>query len=168
MATNGKKINTKKREATAKKIITAISESSGLLTLAARKSGVSYQTVWRYTQDFPSVKQAVVEAKERMLDFTEGKLYEKIKEGDNVSIIFYLKTQGKKRGYLERQEITGAGGGPVEVNIDAKIKLFGILTHGAARIRDTEESRQALGERSPADIVRLASVGETESTSPAG
>jgi hypothetical protein len=114
MSENG---NSKKREETAARIIAAISESSGLLTLAAKKAGLGYSTVWRYTQDFPTVKQAVIEAKERMLDFAEGKLYEKIKSGDNTAIIFYLKTQGKARGYIERQEVTGKDGEPIKTEI---------------------------------------------------
>jgi len=109
--------NSKKREETAARIIAAISESSGLLTLAAKKAGLGYSTVWRYTQEFPTVKQAVIEAKERMLDFAEGKLYERIMSGDNAAIIFYLKTQGKARGYVERQEVTGEGGQPIKTEI---------------------------------------------------
>lgn len=117
---NNENGNSKKREATALRIINAIGESSGLLTLAAKKAGLGYTTVWRYTQDFPSVKQAVIEAKERMIDFAEGKLYEKIKEGDNVAIIFYLKTQAKHRGYIERAEVSGIGGEPIRYEINAK------------------------------------------------
>ena len=122
----------KKRQQTAARIIEAIRESSGLLTLAAKKAGIHYQTVWQYTQDFPEVKQAMVEAKERMLDFAEGKLYEKIKEGDNTAIIFYLKTQGKARGYIERQEVTGEGGGPVKVEHDVKDKIISAISRLAS------------------------------------
>ena len=117
---NGENGNSKKREQTAQRIIDAVRESNGLLTLVAKKAGLGYTTIWRYTQDYPSVKQAVIEAKERMLDFAEGKLYEKIKEGDNVAIIFYLKTQGKGRGYIERQEVTGEGGKPIKYEINVK------------------------------------------------
>ena len=102
----------KKREMTAQKIIQALGENAGLLTAAAKKAGVSYTTMQRYVKDCPTVKDAVIEAKERMLDFTESKLFEKIKNGDTACIIFYLKTQGKKRGYVERQEITGEDGKP--------------------------------------------------------
>lgn len=110
---NGENGNSKKRELKALKIITAIKESKGLLTMAARKSGIGYTTLWRYTQDFPSVRQAVEESKESMVDFAEGKLFEKISKGNTASIIFYLKTQGKRRGYIERQEISGEGGEPL-------------------------------------------------------
>ena len=124
MVTNGNGDNnntSKKREDTAARIIKALQESSGLLTLAARKAGVSYPTINRYVHDFPSVKQAVIEAHEKMLDFTESKLYEKIKSGDNACIIFYLKTQGKARGFIERQEVSGEGGGPIKTETIIKV-----------------------------------------------
>lgn len=95
----------KKRQQTAKKIIKAIEGSHGLLTIAAQKCGLNRSTVWRYVQDYPSVKKAVEEAQEVMLDFAESKLYKKIDDGDMTAIIFYLKTRGKHRGYVERQEI---------------------------------------------------------------
>lgn len=107
MTTNvmkSKNVMSKKREATANKIIAAIKSEKGYLTLAAKKAGLSYVTVWRYAQDFLSVKEAVEEAKETVLDFVEGQLYKKIEDGDVASIIFYLKTKGKSRGYVERQE----------------------------------------------------------------
>ena len=111
---NGKNVgNVKKRQNTAARIVKALSESNGLLTLSARKAGVSYRTIERYVHDFPSVAAAVQEAKENMLDYVEGKLFTKIKDGDTVSILFYLKTQGKKRGYVERHEVGGTDGRPL-------------------------------------------------------
>lgn len=107
----------KKRQATAEKIIEALLNSDGLLTMAARKAGVSYPTINRYARDFPSVREAVEQAKEAMLDFAENELFKKIKRGDNVAIIFYLKTQGKRRGYIERQEVTGADGHDITIKV---------------------------------------------------
>jgi len=101
-------------------LIRAVKESKGLLTLAAAKAGVTYWTLWKYSTEFPEVKAACEEAKESMLDFTEGKLFQAIQEGNMTAIIFFLKTQGKKRGYIERAEITGAEGAPlVEINVNS-------------------------------------------------
>lgn len=106
----------KKRDQTAQKIIKAIKESSGLLTIAADRAGVNPATVWRYTQDYPSVKKAVEEAKEKFTDFAESKLYKKIKEEETIPILFYLKTKAKDRGYVERQEIEI----PSDINIHVR------------------------------------------------
>ena len=134
MVTNGTNGNSKKREETAARIIKAIGECNGLLTMAAKKAGVGHSTMNRYVQDFPSVKQAVHDAKESMLDFAEGKLYSKIRDGDNTAIIFYLKTQGKSRGYIERQEVSNPEGESfrVEHNLSDE-QLEQIISAGRSR-----------------------------------
>ncbi len=108
----------KKREQVAKRIIEAIKASNGLLTVAARNANVSHSTILRYVKDYPSVKEAVTEARETMLDFAEGKLAQKIRDGDTTALIFFLKTQGKSRGYVERQELTGEAGQPMKIQIN--------------------------------------------------
>jgi len=111
---------TKKREQTAQRIIQALGETQGLLTLAAQKSGIGYRTIVRYIAEYESVKEAAIEAKERMIDFAESKLYQNIKKGDNAAIMFYLKTQAKHRGFIERAEVSGIGGEPIRYEINTK------------------------------------------------
>jgi len=60
-------------------------------------------------------KAAVEEIRESAIDHVESKLFSLIDSGDTGSTIFFLKTRAKKRGYVERSEITGADGGPVEM-----------------------------------------------------
>ncbi len=43
--------------------------------------------------------------KEQYLDMAEAKLIEKIRTGATPELLFYLKTQGKSRGYIERQQL---------------------------------------------------------------
>ena len=151
MTTNGKNGsngNSKKRGETAARIIKAIEETNGLLTMAAKKAGVGSTTMFRYVHDYPSVKQAVLNAKEAMLDYAEGKLYNKIKAGDNTAIIFYLKTQGKARGYIERQDIGNPEGESFKVEHDAKPKLLAELARFAARTGKTEGDTEANGKGS--------------------
>ena len=106
--------------------------------MAARRAGVSYTTVKRYAAEFPSVKDAVQEAKESMLDFTEGKLFEKISKGDTTCIIFFLKTQGKGKGYVERQEISGEGGGAVRHVVEVVDKVTKDITEDILKGKGTE------------------------------
>ena len=44
-----------------------------------------------------------------MLDFGEHKLMERIAKGDTLATMFLLKTKGKRRGYIERQEVAHEG-----------------------------------------------------------
>ena len=129
---NGHNGNGKKREETATRIIKAIAETNGLLTMAAKRAGVGHSTMSRYVQDFPSVKQAVADSKEAMLDFAENKLYQKIRDGDNTAIIFYLKCQGKARGYIERTEIANPTGESFRVEYSDE-QLTQIISRGSSR-----------------------------------
>ena len=103
----------KKERYTVEQVCEAIRSQKGLLSMAANRLGCGYTTVWNYSQKYPEVKQAIEESKESMLDLAEGKLFQEINAGNMTAIIFFLKTKGKARGYSERQEITGAEGGPV-------------------------------------------------------
>ena len=66
--------------------------------------GINRSTFYEYYNNDIDFKGKVDDIKNIALDFVEDKLIGKIKEGDIVAILFYLKTQGKKRGYIERQE----------------------------------------------------------------
>lgn len=97
------------------RLITLIDEYSGNLSAVSRALGVSRLTVYRFMEKRPTVKQALDEAREKMIDNVESKLYSKALDGDTTAMIFFLKTQGKSRGYVERQEVTGADGGKLQI-----------------------------------------------------
>lgn len=61
--------------------------------------------------------ERVKNAKEDSIDFVEGALYKQIKDGNTTAIIFFLKTQAKHRGYIERQELTGADGDKLQTGV---------------------------------------------------
>lgn len=92
----------------------AITEAQGLISVAARRLGVSRGAVYNAMNRHKTVAEAAADARERTTDLAEGKLYQKINDGDMTAIIFYLKTQAKQRGYVERQELSGPGGGPIQ------------------------------------------------------
>ena len=99
---------------TADEVAQAITEARGLQTAAAQRLGCARQTVARYIRDYATVRAAYEEANEKQLDTAEAALFKQIGEGNMTAIIFYLKTKGKHRGYVERQEVTGKDGGPVQ------------------------------------------------------
>jgi len=79
---------------------------------------ISRQTFYRHMNEDPEFRTQIDEAFEAVLDNVESKLLSKINEGDTTSLIFFLKTKGKKRGYVERQEITGANGDGLDVKVE--------------------------------------------------
>jgi hypothetical protein len=60
-------------------------------------------------------KYAVEDINEYALDFAESKLYELIEDSNVAATIFYLKTKGKARGYIERSEVA------VDGSIESKV-----------------------------------------------
>lgn len=89
--------------------------SGGNIRLIANRLGVSRQTIYSYKKKWKTVEDALKEEKEEMLDLAENKLWKLINDENITAIIFYLKTQGKQRGYIERQEYTGADDEPMEI-----------------------------------------------------
>ena len=91
-----------------KAMISALENSLGIVTTACKEAGVARDTHYRWLKEDEEYKKAVEDVAEMTLDFAESQLYKQIKEGEIVPTIFYLKTKGKKRGYIERseQEIT--------------------------------------------------------------
>lgn len=57
----------------------------------------------------------VDDVKAKYLDLAENKLLQKINDGDLGAICFYLKCQGKHRGYIERQQIDTTISGGITV-----------------------------------------------------
>jgi len=90
---------------TKKALIEALEQSLGVVTTACKKVGIDRTTFYRYVNDDEAFKNAVNDIENIALDFAESQLHKQIKDGSTASTIFYLKTKGKKRGYVERQEI---------------------------------------------------------------
>ena len=104
---------------TAEEIADAIRKANGMVSLAARDLGVSRMTVYRYIDRYATVKEALTDAREQLLDMTESELFKAIKAGNVTAIMFALKTIGKDRGYVERSQIehSGADGDDITVRI---------------------------------------------------
>lgn len=99
--------NTKqlRTEVTKKAMIQALYNSLGVIETACRECGVSRNWHYETYRTDPEYKAQVDEMKNIALDYVESRLFQNIKNGDVTSTIFYLKTQGKTRGYIERQEV---------------------------------------------------------------
>jgi hypothetical protein len=91
--------------------IIAYKENFGNITIACESAGVGRGQYKAWCEKDPEFRQrlAEIEPEEIMLDFGEHKLMERVAKGDTLATMFLLKTKGKRRGYIERQEVAHEG-----------------------------------------------------------
>ena len=88
-----------------KELLENIKGSYGIISTIAARLHVDWHTVDDTIKMYPSCMQALADENESVLDFTEGKAIERIKDGDSVMIRFMLATKGKKRGYTYEDKL---------------------------------------------------------------
>lgn len=93
-----------KAKKTKDKLLKAYKLSLGNVSKATEACNVSRSLFYKYYADDTEFKENVDEIDEANLDFAESMLLKNIRDGKETSLIFYLKTKGKERGYVERQE----------------------------------------------------------------
>lgn len=102
-----------------KHIIDVIYAKQGIVTQVAKALGVSRNAIYDAGKRWASVAVALEDAKhdydETVLDEAEIKLREAVRNGESWALKYVLSTKGKKRGYVERQEVTGKDGGDLRV-----------------------------------------------------
>ena len=91
-------------------MIEALEKSLGVVTTACKTVGISRQTHYEWLREDEQYRDAVDDIGDVALDFAESQLHKQIQSGEVSSTIFYLKTKGKKRGYVERSEVDHSGG----------------------------------------------------------
>mgnify|MGYP006102158355 FL=1 len=94
-----------KTEDNKNKMLKALEQYYGIVTTASQSVGISRITHYRWLEEDAEYKSKVQDIKNSAIDFVESKLFDCIKGEKETSIIFYLKTIGKSRGYVPRQEI---------------------------------------------------------------
>jgi len=91
----------------------AVQGSGGYVSLIAERVGCSIPTVYAWKDRDDDIFDAINKEKIKQVDHAEGKLQSLIQKENPTAIIFYLKTQGKDRGDVERQEVAGVAESPL-------------------------------------------------------
>ncbi len=102
------KSNTQNAQKTDKKkseFLVALKNNNGNISDSCQAINIGRRTYYSWLDKDDVFKQDAEDAQESLIDLAESKLIENIQDNDNTSIIFFLKTKGKKRGYIEKQEI---------------------------------------------------------------
>jgi hypothetical protein len=86
-------------------LLEALEQSLGIITTACKIVGCNRSTFYGHYNRDKEFKAAVDDIQNITLDFAESQLHQQIKKGNTTATIFYLKTKGRNRGYIERREI---------------------------------------------------------------
>tara|TARA_R100001460_G_scaffold13815_2_gene31153 strand:- start:201 stop:554 length:354 start_codon:yes stop_codon:yes gene_type:complete len=102
-------------------ILKALENSLGVVTLACKQADIPRSTYYKWLKEDNEFAKSVKEIENIALDFAESQLHTQIKDGSTSATIFYLKTKGKKRGYIERSELDlSSGDEPIKINVNIK------------------------------------------------
>lgn len=106
--------------------LVALEKTLGVITPAAQMIGVKRSTIYRWREMYPEFDQACKDVTEVAVDYVETKLYKLIDGGAEASTIFYLKTKGKHRGYVEKQQL--------DVNAEVKGVTINVTSQESAQV----------------------------------
>ncbi len=93
-----------KTDTNKKKVLEQLEKSLGVVTIACKNAGVDRSQFYVWLQKDKDFAKAVEDMNNIALDFAESSLHKQIQGGVPSSTIFYLKTRGRERGYIERTE----------------------------------------------------------------
>ena len=101
------------------RIIECLRETNGLVSLAAKRVPCSQSTINTRRKRVKAVQQVIDEGRGELVDLGELALRAAVIAREPWAVALVLKTLGRSRGYVERveQEVTGAGGGPLQQNV---------------------------------------------------
>jgi hypothetical protein len=85
--------------------LAALEQSGGHIKNACTATKIHRSTIYDWMEKDKKFELALELVRDDKIDNVEAALYKNALEGDTVAQIFFLKTIGKKRGYVEKQEI---------------------------------------------------------------
>ena len=98
-------VKTNKTKTKKEAMLEALEKSLGIVSTACKMVDMGRTTHYQWLKEDADYKKAVDSIQDSVLDFAESHLYKLVKECNPAATIFFLKTKGKKPGYIERQEI---------------------------------------------------------------
>lgn len=90
-------------------ILGALKACGGKVYLAAERLGCSPNTIKNHAAKNKEIEDYILDQRTKVVDIAELKFQQAIQNGEHWAIAMALKTLGKDRGYVERQEIANSG-----------------------------------------------------------
>ena len=85
--------------------LAALLNSDGNISKACGQPNISRTTIYDWIKKDEGFKDKVSYVSEELLDMAEDQLLTMIRNGNLTATIFYLKTKGQARGYIEKQYV---------------------------------------------------------------
>jgi len=102
-------------------VLKALESSLGVVTVACKSADVPRSTYYKWLNEDKEFAKSVKDIENIALDFGESQLHKQIGDGNTSATIFFLKTKGKRRGYIERSELDlSSGDEPIKINVNIK------------------------------------------------
>ena len=101
----------------ADRLIVAIKGTGGIKHAIAVSLGVHRNSIDNYLRRYPTARIAYEDEVQNIGDMAENVIFQNIKAGDVDSAKWYARMKLKDRGYVERQEVTGADGGDIVIKV---------------------------------------------------
>lgn len=99
------------------KFLASLKENLGIISKAADACNLHRNSHYKWLDSSLEYKEEYLSIEDDCIDVVEHALMGKILEDkDTTAIIFYLKTKGKKRGYVEKSELD-LGSNIIRVNV---------------------------------------------------
>lgn len=102
---------------TKEKLLKAIENSGGIVSVIANKLGVSWHTANKYIQKWEETKQAYKDETQKFLDICEKTVLKSVKEGDVQTAKWVLAHKARDRGYGDKLELAGQLDTKITINI---------------------------------------------------
>jgi hypothetical protein len=110
-------------------VIDALRLTEGMVYHAAERLRIAPVTLYEYAKRHPSIRDVIEDERGKFVDTGELALKAAVLRGEGWAIAFLLKTLGKDRGYVDRQQLDAV----ITTNSDSApiIRTIAALTGGS-------------------------------------
>lgn len=93
----------------------ALRKNAGNVMAAAQALNITESAVYQRLRNHPELAEIREETRQKLNDLAESHLFKGVQSGKWDQVRYWLDRQAKDRGYVTRQEQTGADGAPLQL-----------------------------------------------------
>ena len=121
------------KEGLKEKFLEVYKKTGAMVNKSCEAVGINRSTFFRWKEKDEEFAEKCKDIEEGLLDFVEASLLKQIQAGDTTATIFYLKTKGKNRGYVEKVQVDG------KMDTDVRISYVQATSKFASREDEGED-----------------------------